>query len=67
MDDNLTDQQQAELIKNWLKENSKFLMGGLVLGISGFFGVQFWQQNKLKEAEMASQLYAEKQNQIARS
>ena len=59
MDDNLTDQQQAELIKNWLKENSKFLMGGLVLGISGFFGVQFFQQNKLKEAEMASQLYAE--------
>ena len=59
MDDNLTDQQQAELIKNWLKENSKFLMGGLVLGISGFFGIQFFQQNKLKEAEMASQLYAE--------
>ena len=59
MDDNLTDQQQAELIKNWLKENSKFLMGGLVLVISGFFGVQFLQQNKLKEAEMASQLYSE--------
>ena len=59
MDDNLTDQQQAELIKNWLKENSKFLIGGLVLGISGFFGIQFFQQNKLKEAEMASQLYSE--------
>ena len=59
MDDNLTDQQQAELIKNWLKENSKFLIGGLVLIISGFFGIQFFQQNKLKEAEMASQLYSE--------
>ena len=59
MDDNLTDQQQAELIKNWLKENSKFLIGGLVLGVSGFFGTQFFQQNKLKEAEMASQLYSE--------
>ena len=35
MDDNLTDQQQAELIKNWLKEHSKFLIGGLVLGVSG--------------------------------
>ena len=59
MDDNLTDQQQAELIKNWLKENSKFLVGGVVLGVSGFFGIQFLQQNKLKEAEMASQLYSE--------
>jgi len=59
MDDNLTDQQQADLIKNWLKENSKFLIGALVLGISGFFGIQFFQQNKLKEAEMASQLYSE--------
>ncbi len=59
MDDNLTDQQQAEIIKNWLKENRKFLIGGLVLGVSGFFGIQFFQQNKLKEAEMASQLYSE--------
>lgn len=59
MDDNLTDQQQAELIKNWLKENSKFLIGALVLGVSGFFGIQFLQQNKLKDAEMASQLYSE--------
>ena len=33
-------------------------MGGLVLGISGFFGIQFFQENKLKEAEMASQLYS---------
>ena len=59
MDDNLTDQQQAERIKNWLKENSKFLIGGLVLTVSGFFSIQFFQQNKLKEAEMASQLYSE--------
>ena len=59
MDDNLTDQQQAELIKNWLKENSKFLIGAVVLGIAGFFGIQFLQQNKLKEAELASQLYSE--------
>ena len=42
MDDNLTDQQQAELIKNWLKENSKFLIGVLLLGVSGFFGIQFF-------------------------
>ena len=59
MDDNLTDQQQAERIKNWLKENSKFLVGGLVLGVSGFFGIQFFQDNRLRESEMASQLYSE--------
>ena len=59
MDDNLTDQQQAELIKNWLKENGKFLIGSLVIGVSGFFSIQFFQENKLKEAEMASQLYSE--------
>ena len=59
MDDNLTDQQQAERIKNWLKENSKSLIGGVVLGVAGYFGIQFVQQNKLKEAELASQLYSE--------
>ena len=59
MDDNLTDQQQAERIKNWLKENTKFLIGGLILGVSGFYSIQFFQQNSLKKAEMASQLYSE--------
>ena len=59
MDDNLTDQQQGERIKNWLKENSKSLIGGVVLGVAGYFGIQFVQQNKLKEAELASQLYSE--------
>ena len=59
MDDNLTEQQQAERIKNWLKENSKSLIGGVVLGVAGYFGIQFVQQNKLKEAELASQLNSE--------
>lgn len=59
MDDNLTDQQQAEVIKAWLKENRKSLIGGLVLGVSGFFAIQFFQDNRLRESEMASQLYAE--------
>ena len=59
MDDNLTDQQQAEVIKAWLKENSKSLIGALVLGVSGFFAIQLFQDNRLRESEMASQLYAE--------
>ena len=59
MDDNLTDQQQAEVIKAWLKDNSKFMIGSFVLAISGFFGIQFFQDNRLRESEMASQLYSE--------
>ena len=51
MDYNLTDQQQAELIKNWLTKNAKFLSAVLILGLSGFFGGQYLRESNQKQAE----------------
>ena len=59
MDYNLTDQQQAELIKNWLTKNAKFLSAVLILGLSGFFGGQYFRESNQKQAEMASKLFSE--------
>jgi len=59
MDDNLTDQQQAEVVKQWLKDNGLSILFSIGLGISAYFGLQFYQQSQLKESESASRLYAE--------
>ncbi len=59
MDDNLTDQQQAEIVKKWLKDNGLSILISIALGISGYFGLQYYQQDKLRGYENASRLYAE--------
>ena len=59
MDDNLTDQQQAEVVKQWLKDNGLSILFSIGLGISAYFGLQFYQQSQLQESESASRLYAE--------
>jgi len=59
MDYNLTDQQQAEQIKDWLKENAKFLSAVLILGLLGFLGGQYYRESNLKQTEMASKLFSE--------
>ena len=59
MDDNLTDQQQAEIVKKWLKDNGMSILLSIALGISGYFGLQFYQKDKLRGYENASRRYAE--------
>lgn len=57
MSDFLTDDEQAEAVKGWLRENALFLLGGLVLGIGGLFGWNQWQGMQEGQAEQASAIY----------
>ena len=59
MNDNLTDDQQAEIVKKWLKDNGLFIVASFGIAISSVFGLQFYQNSNLKQAENASRLYAE--------
>ena len=59
MNDNLTDQQQAEIVKKWLKDNGLFIIASFGIAISGVFGLQHYQEGNLKQAENASRLYGE--------
>ena len=42
MNDNLTDQQQAEIVKKWLKDNGLFIVATFGIAISGVFGLQYY-------------------------
>lgn len=57
MDEYLTDQQQAEKLQRWWKENGAFVIAGLVIGVGGLFGWRQWQDYELEQAEKASAVY----------
>ncbi len=59
MDEQLTDQQQAERLRSWLGENGWYLLGGLALGLAGLFGWRQWEAHRFEDAEQASALHAE--------
>lgn len=59
MDDNLTDQQRAEQVRIWLRENGWYLLAGLALGLAGLFGWRQWTEYDTTHAEKASALYEE--------
>ncbi len=57
MDDLLTEDQQAENVKGWIRHNGLFLFVGVVLGLGALFGWNQWNQYKLRQAEAASAVY----------
>ncbi len=59
MDELLTDQQQADRVKGWLRSNGPFLAGGIILGLGILFGWNQWQGWGGQRAELASDFYEE--------
>ena len=57
VDEQLTDEQQADVVRKWLRENGSYLLGGLALGLGGLFGLDQWQGYQATQAEQASVLY----------
>jgi predicted negative regulator of RcsB-dependent stress response len=57
VDDLLTDQQQAEQVKGWLRQNGMFLVAGVVLGLGALFGWNQWNRYQARQAEAASAVY----------
>lgn len=57
MDEQLTDEQQAEIVRGWLRENGGFIFGGIVVAVGALFGWQQWQDYRNTQAERASALY----------
>ncbi len=59
VDENLTDEQQADLVRRWIRENGLFVLGGLGLGLATLIGWDFWKSYKTQYAEEASGIYEE--------
>lgn len=57
MTDFKTDEEKAEDIKKWWKENGTSVVAGVALAIAGLFSWEYWQTNKIETAEAASAGY----------
>lgn len=59
MADHITEEEQVEAIKKWIKENWMAVVAGLVLGFGALFGWRGWTEYQQTLAGEASALYSE--------
>ena len=59
VDEQFTDEQQADIVRDWLRENGGFILGGILVAVGSLFGWQQWQDYQKTQAERASALYEE--------
>ncbi len=61
----LSDEEQEEALRNWWRENWRWIFAGVALGLALLAGWKYWQQSKLRNAEAASIMYVEVQKAAA--
>lgn len=59
MTEYLTEQEQIELLKSWIKQYSRVILLGVLLAVLCISGWRFWQQRELKMMTRASSIYDE--------
>ena len=59
MTEYLTEQEQIELLKNWIKQYSLVIIIGVLLAIVAITGWRYWQQRQAKILSHASSVYDE--------
>lgn len=59
MDVYKTDEEQAEVLKRWLRENGISLVSGIMLGLAVLFGIKSWSEYGVRKNEAASNLYVQ--------
>ena len=57
MDEYLSEKEQIQQIRNWWGENGAYIIAGLVIGVMGLAGWNYWQSFKTTRTENASVEY----------
>lgn len=66
-DDMMTDEERAEALKRWFQENGAVLAAGVVIGLGGLFGWQFWTGYQETQLETAAAKYQSVTGAVERS
>ncbi len=59
MTDYLTEQEQIEILKSWIKQYSLVILAGVLIAIVTISGWRYWQQRQYKILSHASSVYDE--------
>ncbi|MDP2761643.1 MAG: tetratricopeptide repeat protein [Sideroxyarcus sp.] len=60
----LHEQEQVDAFKAWWKENGKWIIGIVLLGVLAFAGNQYWRSHQANQAADAAKLYGEVLQQV---
>jgi predicted negative regulator of RcsB-dependent stress response len=55
----LTDDEQLEAVKHWFKEYAPWLVGGVILGVGGWFGIQYYRSHQNEVALQAAAQFSQ--------
>ncbi len=64
VEDYLTDRDQEEALRNWWRENWKWILAGVVLGLGLLAGYTYYQKYRAARADRAAQVYADLQKAL---
>lgn len=67
VDEYLTDRDQEEALRNWWRENWKWVLGGIVLGLAIIAGWQYQRTHSDRQAAAAAELYQEFRGAVERN
>ena len=59
MTEYMTEQEQIELLKNWIKQYSLVILAGVAIAVLTIFGWRYWQQRQANILSHASGVYDE--------
>lgn len=59
MDDFLSERDQWEALKRWLRENGAWMVAGVIIGVAGLFGYRWWEERQAERAHVAQARYAD--------
>jgi predicted negative regulator of RcsB-dependent stress response len=57
VDDYLSEREQWEVVKGWVKENAAWIIGGIAVGALGLAGWRWWEARESRIAAQASTKY----------
>jgi predicted negative regulator of RcsB-dependent stress response len=57
MDEYLTEQEQWDMVKKWLRENTVWLLAGVLIAVAGIYGYRWYQARVESQLLAAGRLY----------
>ena len=58
VDEYLSEREQADQLKHWLRENWLWLVSGVVLGLGSVFGYRGWNAHQIERSQQAEQQFS---------
>lgn len=64
VDELLSDDEREEALRQWWRENWRWILAGILVGIGMLVGWRYWQNHKVQRSEDAAQLYGDVQTAL---